>query len=541
MSSCIFEDSDLHLLMQYRKKNSLTLSFAVCCSLPFLFSFPTMRWTFSCLALALWPSLATASCPPKLDVTLRPILIQAAAPKLEGELILPQAIPKNETILIHPITMAGIPSAQYTNDSLRAEDDNGDLPLTIFDGTAEGQPSRFWVATRASVGPTTIRFTATPREVELDTKIGPLFDFRANGNGLLGSMWSILPVPPSSTVEYQITLSWDLAQAPANTRPIWTWGEGAEPATVFGTTGKILYTFFAVGDISSFPSLSSTQDVEASNVEFGMYWLEEPSFNATTTARFIQEYYTFSAEFWQDDGSQPYRVFVRHNENVGAGGTALPRSFMFGWHNKNSTDEENLKFLLAHEITHNWPTMSGASAAVSRFGEGMADYYSLRLLWRARLIDMDRFASETNKRVESYYRNPTVNMSDTEAYDIAWESAAAQRISYGRGMIDFLNLDAQLRSQSNGTKSFDELALQMLTGCRSDISSCNNDAWLDILEEHLGPESLVSYETVASGNPVIEPISGSLGPCFDVIQTSTSPIVYQWVKKDVVDEVDCMI
>ncbi|KAM5361131.1 hypothetical protein ACJA88_014579 [Fusarium oxysporum] len=74
--------------------------------------------------------------------------------------------------------------------------------------------------------------------------------------------------------------------------------------------------------------------------------------------------------------------------------------------------------------------MPGAGALNSRWAEGMAEFYSLRLLWRAHLLNTTTYAEEMNYRVNRYYINPYVNYTDEAAYDLAWKDAAAQRIPY---------------------------------------------------------------------------------------------------------------
>ncbi|RSL86283.1 hypothetical protein CEP52_015863 [Fusarium oligoseptatum] len=113
------------------------------------------------------------------------------------------------------------------------------------------------------------------------------------------------------------------------------------------------------------------------------------------------------------------------------GGTALTRSFTFGWFHESSTTDERLEFLLAHEMTHNWPAITvGNDSAISRYAEGAAEYYSLRLLWRNGQISTEVYLQAMNTRIESYYLNPYANLSDKEAYDQSWVIPQAQTIPY---------------------------------------------------------------------------------------------------------------
>jgi predicted metalloprotease with PDZ domain len=266
-----------------------------------------------------------------------------------------------------------------------------------------------------------------------------------------------------------------------------------------------------------------------------MYWLEQPPFNIGELASFVQGYFEYSSAFWQDDGTQPYKVFIRRNANVGTGGTALLRSFTFGWHDQNGTSVKEAESLLSHEIIHNWPGMVGTGPDESRYAEGMAEYYSLRLLLRAGLIDASRFLDDMNSKVTAYYLNPFVNASDSAAQNLAWQEPAAQRIAYGRGLIYLTNIDAQVRGRYNGSKSLDDLALDMLAVCRRSGADCTPKGWLSVLSKYLGATAVDEYKTVASGHPLIRPQDGSLGPCYDVIKSSTSPVVWTWKLKEGAD------
>ncbi|KAM5349269.1 hypothetical protein ACJ41O_005776 [Fusarium nematophilum] len=153
----------------------------------------------------------------------------------------------------------------------------------------------------------------------------------------------------------------------------------------------------------------------------------------------------------------------------------------------------------------------------------MAEYYLLRLMWRAGLLDTDKFVAAMNERLEKYYLNPTVNMTDEDAYAVARQRREAQRIPCGRGLIELANLDARLRLQSGGSQSLDILTLQMRELCKTQGSECTPSSWVELLEEHLAPSAAEEYERISSGKPLLQPIDNSLGSCFDV---------RQWAVKD---------
>ncbi|CAH0054465.1 unnamed protein product [Clonostachys solani] len=488
-----------------------------------------MIWT-KAFALSLQLACAATCAPkasspvnstlPSIDVELTPILDVENNTSLNGELVMDIHFASNETLLVLPLEMANAPSAQYTTETLEAWDRLGQLKLIQSDGTgSDSQPSRFWAVQRATQGPVVVRFKAKPRQIDPDVMVGPLFDIRANGDGLLGSTWALVPLPPDDTAEYQFSLRWNLKHSPQDAKAAWTWGEGPAPVTINGTSATFLYTFWAVGSMSTYPGDS---DSEPLSPDYSMYWLEQPPFDVDATAAFVDKFFNYSSIFWKDTSGEPYRVFIRRNQETGTGGTALLRSFTFGWHDANSTTQDRLELLLSHEITHNWPQLNDVNAAGTRYTEGTAEYYSLRLLWRNNQISTETYL------LEAYYLNPYVNLTDEDAYNQAWETRQAQRIPYGRGLIYLTNVDAQMRAISDGTESLDTIVLELLDICRASSSQCTEAGLLKLLDKHLGQGAVEEYHTVGTGQPLIQPLPDSLGPCFEVVETQTGPSVFQW-------------
>ncbi|KAM5378142.1 hypothetical protein ACJZ2D_004600 [Fusarium nematophilum] len=260
-------------------------------------------------------AIASNDSPRAVNITLTPVVKNDKITAISGELILRSPFKKNETLVVLPITIASQPSAQYDNKTLTAEDGRGKLKLLTSDGTGS--------------------------EASL------LGSGEPQGRAMAPSR------PEQRHSRYDFSLRWNLKKAPSGTTAAWTWGEGAGPITVSGPRSQLLYTFFAVGPLSSYHSSDSTSSQpssEATSHDFGMYWLEQPPFNVTSVAGFIGDFFDVSADFWREEESIPYRVFIRRNVESGSGGTALLRSFTFGWHDANSTTEESLRLLLAHEM-----------------------------------------------------------------------------------------------------------------------------------------------------------------------------------------------
>ncbi|KAH0421398.1 hypothetical protein CcaCcLH18_13445 [Colletotrichum camelliae] len=379
---------------------------------------------------------------PKFHLTLTPSLVQDDY-RLHGKIVLSRACGSNETLVVLPKTIASVASAQYGASGLTASDKEGALPLDFqeVDQGPFGLPTQQWTPKRATEGPVLIEFTAKPASVNTSALPGPHFDIRNATGGLTGSMWALVPVPnPLSGDNYNITVSWNIS---AEQGAAYTWADGVGPHShnFVGPVTRLAQTFFIVG---------------------------------RRLGKYLQSLLSYSTKFWQDNSTDPYRVFICINEEqragtvgTGAGGTALLRSFLFGYNRDTGLAQDRVITLLAHEMTHNWtPWSSGTNAEQSRYNEGGAEFWSLRLLWRAGMLTTDQYLNEMNTRAVEYYTNPTVNYTDEKAQEVAWEIRDAQRIPYGRGMLHFANIDAQMRAKYNGTQKLDNLAISFLHTCQ---------------------------------------------------------------------------
>ena len=73
-----------------------------------------------------------------------------------------------------------------------------------------------------------------------------------------------------------------------------------------------------------------------------------------------------------------------------SGGTALYRSYLFGWNTTQPCSLEDKKTILAHEMVHNWPQLNDNPYGVTTwYSEGTAEYYSVLLPLRLGLMTDD--------------------------------------------------------------------------------------------------------------------------------------------------------
>ncbi|MEV4363179.1 hypothetical protein [Nonomuraea sp. NPDC049625] len=423
-----------------------------------------------------------------------PTLSLTLSPRPEGidvEYVLQSpSVPAGQAVCRLPGVVVGIPGVTLRTADLRVTDDLGELPIS-----EEAEPPtsswayRRWCATRDSVGDVKVAYFAPVRAVDSTTRNGPMFDLRAEAGGVHGAGISFLALP-DTTHDYAITLRWA-------GHGVSSFGEGDVELT--GTAEKLAFSYYFAGPITKYPDSGP----------FAMYWLSEPSFDTVAVATQIERIYRAMCDFFREP-EPGHRVFIRKHPYRGNGGTALHRSFMFGWSEAESPAAEDLTSLLAHETAHNWPHLDGEHGDVSWYTEGTAEYYSIVLPHRAGLIDDDAFLRLINDRARSYYTNPLQTLSNRAAAERFWKDQRAQRVPYGRGLFYFLGLDAKLRAA--GRRPLDELVLTVLDRKRAG-EKVGVPEWVDLVVAELGEQARRDFAALEAGEWMV-PASDALGPPF---------------------------
>lgn len=477
----------------------------------------TYRWLAGILMLMTAASpLAAAdpAAPPPLDVVLTPHATGGAIDRLDVRMRIPApALAAGGTLLRMPVNIVSTPTAAYDSGAIAARDDKGVLKLAqIEEAPTPTGTYRHWTVDRPTVGDVIVSYGTAPRAVNSETRNGPLFDLRAQGGGMLGAGVYFFAVPANEK-PYAISLHWDLSDAPAGTRGIWSAGEGDR--TLVAPAETLAFSYYAVGPVKSEPADGKG--------DFGLYWLVRPPFDIDRLSSGIHTLYSYMAHFFHDDGA-PFRVFIRANPYPAGGGTSLARSFMFGYGTDGGTIAAGPQMLIAHEMAHNWPKLDGGEHAdTAWYTEGTAEYYSALLSLRSGAIDFPKFLSVINDHAEGYYTNPYIALTNEEAGALFWKDARAQRVPYGRGFMYLAKVDAQMRAKYAGKRSLDDLVLEVLERQRKG-EQVGLDQWVELVVRELGPGARQDYEDMAAGKTIV-PSANAFGPCFALTRGEARPFV----------------
>lgn len=448
--------------------------------------------------------------PPELDLVMTPHATGQADSYLEVRMRLAAPRLAAGAILVHlPLRIVGIPTARYDGNALAATDDRGSLPLTAEEEPAAPQwLYRHWKVQRATVGDVILTYHAPPRPVTAATNNGPLFDLREEAGGFAGAGIGFLALPVKEG-PFHVRLKWDLSQAPAGSRGEWSLGDGDVTVNVPAET--LGFSYYAVGPLKSIPAHNDGK--------FGLYWLTQPPFDAAHLGERIRSLHTTMSRFFGDTASS-YRVFMRQNPYEGMGGSALAGSFMFGYNALEKPTIDKLQDLLAHEMTHNWPSLQGEHGDTAWYSEGMAEYYSLLLSLRGGQLPLDKFLTDINERAAAYYQNPFLHLSNPQAARLFWTDPTAQTVPYGRGFLYLVMTDATIRAKSHGHASLDDIVLDLYRRNRHG-APYGIAQWLELVGRQIGPaEAKRVYDEMASGQVLIPPAS-RFAPCFTLVKRPT--------------------
>lgn len=378
---------------------------------------------------------------------------------------------------------------------------------------------KYFAAKRDTVGEVTWSYRITPRVQPQDYRSSPYFDLVAEKGGVLGAGNTFLLHPPEREGEYDFSLAWDLSGLPEGCRAVWSFGEGNTERHC--TLEEILFTAYMVGQVRS---------VERETA--GFYWFDTLPFDAEEGTEQVVSLFAHMAALFRDKGGY-YRVFTRHNGFPGGGGTAFPRSYIYGYGKDDKVTVAGLQSLLAHEMVHNWPAMADEPAGAGTwYVEGSAEYYSVMVPLEAGLCSAERAAEYINEKAGNYYANPQNHLSNMELGKRYWTDRRCQRVPYGRGMIYLANLDARIRRATGGERRLIDLELALLA-----LEKPTAEDFLRLGEEIAGFDLRPGYEAMCRGD-FLEPEPEAFGgrftaePCMVRINNAQHTVQKELLEKE---------
>lgn len=456
------------------------------------------------VAAAAASDTVTPAGPPRVEATFTPqyvhgrldaIAVRQTLHGVEGR--------AGEPLVSVPARIALTRGQDYRAQDFTFSDAQGPLAVDMqVDDPPAGHPLqwRHFVPRRAPSGPVRIDYAARVAPALSPRPPGPSYDLRGIDGGVGGAYFSFLLLPvQAQRIDFHAV--WDLEAAPEGGRHVST--HGPDPAMEGVSPMQVYATFFLTGNVHG---------GQPADAAFHAYWIGTPPFHVDAGVAWSSRVHDLLRERFRDRDGSRYTLLMRPYARPRDGGGATRGGFMLEY-GAGSMSDASRRIMFAHEIIHHFLAgLEGDSSAMAWFGEGLAEFYKIRLALDEGLAEPGELAHEINAMARTYYLGPLVETPYAEVAEQRWAGGAAQSVPYARGFMYFADLDHRLRAASNGRVSLDDLVLAMLERRRSGLPY-NEAAWRDQLRGALGSDGDAHLDRMLAGELII-PEADAFGPCF---------------------------
>lgn len=460
-------------------------------------------------ALLALPSLVQAAPVPGLAVLVKPISTNGQVSALEVRQELRDGLPAGDVPLRFHAAVAvfGVKSIADRIVDLTVTDALGPVPLTVDADTrpsvfATSPATRHWQATRRTVAPVSVRYRIPTQP--LAEGGGPPYGMKASGQGVAGRGVSFLLLPENTTTQSS-SFAWDLSDLPAGSVGVITAGAGA--TVVAGPPIELSTQWVLAGPARVFHSTRSPG--------FDAYVVGASPFDVDAALDWADRGYAYLAGTLKYLGTPPYRLFFRSFDGPGNGSGAARETgggaMMTTGATLGTRTPEDFKTTIFHEMAHNW--VGDAEGAGAWFVEGLTVYLTAVLPCEAGMADAQFCVRGVNPAAAFYYSSVARNWSMERIKASGFSDENVRRVPYGRGMLYFARLNAQLRDKSNGRRTLRDVLAPLFVD-RANGKRLDEAAWEAMLRRELGQAAVDEFRaSVIEGTTTIVPPSDAFGPC----------------------------
>ena len=226
--------------------------------------------------------------------------------------------------------------------------------------------------------------------------------------------------------------------------------------TFTGPWYKVKNALFAGGDFRIYSAKVADEELVVA-IRGEWPFLDEEGINQ------IQKIIGAERTFWHDKEFPYYLVTVKpfESDSGSSDGSGFTNAFWL-YLSRGSVFSYGIQNLLAHESFHAWnPHKMGPipepSEGVHWFTEGFTVYYADLLLLRSGLLSPSEYLKQLNRRIVDYQLSPVKGLSNDEIVARHKHENSVDELTYIRGAVTALWLDAQIRERSRGSRSLDDL------------------------------------------------------------------------------------
>jgi predicted metalloprotease with PDZ domain len=298
-------------------------------------------------------------------------------------------------------------------------------------------------------------------------------------------------VKPVLAASARVTVRFDWQKLPASWVLATSFGTSSEPVgrcqSYSGAWSGVAQALFAAGDfrvhrfqIGGRPAVLAVRG--------------EWTFSDEEVVADIQKSVGVVRDFWHDHNSPYFLVTLKpfDNDSGDGDGSQFTDAYWLYLSRRDSISDQLP--VLVHETFHAWNPrrMGDASSeenAIEWFREGFTTYYGYLLAYRAGLIDLPEYVENVNRDLRD---------------------SAGSGNAYVRGRLIALWLDREIRKDSGGKRSLDQVMYDMVRGAPRPLTQARI---LETADRYLSPASRNELAQAVKPGSLIPTLEDSLGRC----------------------------
>lgn len=461
---------------------------------------------------------------PDFSIVVKPLSTNGKVHALDVRQTLTGSLPSDDAPLrwAAPLGIFGVKSIADKIEDLTVTDANGPVALSIEnDPTAAGYSTgtRRWQATRKAVAPVTLRYRIATQPVREAN--GPPYGMKESGGGVAGRGLGFL-VLPENTTSRATRFSWDLGALPPGSVGAITAGAGA--TVVPGPPSELGFQWMLAGPAQVFTSTRTPG--------FQAYLLGKQPFDTAPVLDWADRGYATLASSLKYLGAPDYRLFFRAldvpsyatgSAREAGGGAMMTAGDTFG-----SQSLDDYKTTIFHEMAHQW--VGDLSGAGLWFVEGLTVYLTATLPCQSGMAPVAFCADGVNTYARYYYGSAARNWPLARIDGMGSADENVRRVPYGRGLLYFGLVNAQLLAKSQGRRGVLDVLAPMFVDRTKGIR-LDEAAWEAMLLRELGQPAVDEFRaSVIAGGKTIVPPPDAFGPCLTRV---TVPMTVEGVQGEV--------
>lgn len=261
-------------------------------------------------------------------------------------------------------------------------------------------------------------------------------------------------------------------------------------------------------------------------------------FPDSTVTSMVHRLLAAQLAFWRDSVAGQYLVTLVPAAGM-VGGAALADGMVALA--RPDTPLSDIAPLMAHEIFHRWSGRRIRSTADGRhkwLTEGVTDYYADRFARDVGLLSADEYLDRVNQALLGYYASPVRNVPDVLVERRYWRDPGLTQLSYQRGYVLSLRMDALLREETNDAFSLDDYLRGVYAGALANGGAISDTLLVEAAPERVRPQLRALLAPVLEAGETVAITGHELGEChsYRVVTASLAevgfdPVASSWASR----------